>query len=184
MKIGAIFPTTEIGSDPAAVRRGRLLDEQVELLRRLWREPVVDYRGRFHRVDRAGILPRPARDIPIWFGGFTEVALRRAARCGDGFLFGTSPSRMRTLAQALRELLAREQRDPAAFGMEAVLDASDDPDTWTRELELWRELGGTHLSLRAMDTAAELVGARRVGFSGLGDYLAALERFAAATARA
>ena len=39
--------------------RGRRLDEQVDLLRRLWREPVLDYRGEFHRIDRAGILPRP-----------------------------------------------------------------------------------------------------------------------------
>jgi probable F420-dependent oxidoreductase len=158
-------------------RRGSLLDEQVELLRRLWREPVVDFRGRFHRVDRAGILPLPGRDIPLWFGGFTEVALRRAARSGDGFLFGTSPSRMRGLAEALRELLGKQGRDPADFGMEAVVDASDDPDSWGRELELWRELGGTHLSLRAMDTAAEFVGAKRMGFSGPRDYVAALERF-------
>lgn len=41
--------------------RGRRLDEQVDLLRRLWREPVVDYRGKYHRVDRAGLRPLPTR---------------------------------------------------------------------------------------------------------------------------
>ena len=55
--------------------RGARLTEQVELLRRLWSEPLLDYDGRFHRVDRAGILPQPGR-IPIWFGGFSEPALR------------------------------------------------------------------------------------------------------------
>jgi len=162
--------------------RGKRLDEQVELLRRLWREPVVDFSGRFHRVDRAGILPRPRRDIPIWFGGFTPVAVRRAARTGDGILFGTSPSRMRKLQALALEELAKAGRRPDEFGAEAVVDASDTPETWLRELALWRELGGTHLSLRAMDTGAEAVGVKRVGYRGLADYIAALERFKAALA--
>jgi probable F420-dependent oxidoreductase len=157
--------------------RGARLDEQVELLRELWRVPVVDFQGRFHRVERAGILPRPQRPIPIWFGGFTEVALRRAARRGDGFVFGTSPSRMRGLLERLQRLLAEQGRDAENFGAEAVVDFSSPPDTWVRELELWRELGGTHLSLRAMDTAAEFVGARRVGFQGPQSYIDALESF-------
>jgi len=162
--------------------RGKRLDEQVELLRRLWREPVVDFSGRFHRVDRAGILPRPHRDIPIWFGGFTPVAVRRAARTGDGILFGTSPSRMRKLQGLALEELAKAGRRPEEFGAEAVVDASDTPETWLRELALWRELGGTHLSLRAMDTGAEAVGVKRVGYRGLADYISALERFQAALA--
>src|SRR5215831_12486410 len=41
-----------------------------------------------HRIDRAGILPRPKRRIPIWLGGYSEAAFDRAARIGDGFLFG------------------------------------------------------------------------------------------------
>jgi len=44
--------------------RGARLDEQVELLRQLWSDPVIDYRGKFHRIDRAGLLPQPARRIP------------------------------------------------------------------------------------------------------------------------
>jgi probable F420-dependent oxidoreductase len=157
--------------------RGKRLDEQIELLRRLWREPVIDFSGRFHRVDRAGILPRPRRDIPIWLGGFTPVAIRRAARTGDGMLFGTYPSRMRQLQQLAQQELAKTGRDPASFGSEAVVDASDAPETWARELALWRELGGTHFALRAMDTAAEQVGHKRVGFRGPQDYIAVLERF-------
>jgi probable F420-dependent oxidoreductase len=157
--------------------RGARLDEQVALLRRLWSEPVVDFRGAFHRVDRAGLLPLPARRIPIWFGGFTPVALRRAARTGDGFLFGAAPSRMLGLLASLRERLAAEGRDGAGFGSEAVVDYSAPRDSWGRELELWREAGGTHASLRAMDTAAEVVGARRVGYRGPRDYIDALETF-------
>ena len=69
------------------------------------------------------------------------------------------------------------QLERRSFGAEAVVDFSSDPDTWRRELDLWRELGGTHLSLRAMDTAAELVGARRVGYRGPQHYIEALESF-------
>lgn len=155
--------------------RGRRLDEQVELLRRLWRERVVDFRGDFHRVDRAGLLPLPPDEIPVWFGGFTKVALRRAARVGDGFLFGTTPRRMRGLLGDLHARLDAADRDRADFGTDAVVDFSQGPDAWREEREVWREAGGTHLSLRAMDTAAEFVGAKRVGYKGPADYIAALE---------
>jgi probable F420-dependent oxidoreductase len=157
--------------------RGARFDEQVLLLRRLWREPVVDFDGAHHRIDRAGLLPLPASDIPIWFGGFTKVALRRAARLGDGFLFGTTPTRMLPLLDQLRELLEAEGRDAAAFPTEAVVDFSQSPDAWQAELRAWQEAGGTHLSLRAMDATAERVGFAHVGYQGPGDYIRALETF-------
>ena len=67
--------------------RGAREEEQIELLRRLFTEPVVDFSGRFDRVDRAALVPKPARSIPIWLGGFGEVAFDRAARLADGFIF-------------------------------------------------------------------------------------------------
>jgi len=163
--------------------RGARLDEQVELLRELWSAPVIDYRGKYHTIDRAGLLPQPARRIPIWFGGFTPVALRRAAKSGDGFLFGTSPSRMLGLLGQLRELLAREGRANADFGVEAVVDFSDAHDSWAGEIERWRAAGGTHVSLRAMDTGSQLVGAKHVGYRGPRDYIDALATFRRAVGR-
>ena len=164
-----------LGEDFAS--RGKRFDEQVELLRQLWRNPVIDFRGDYHRVDRAGILPLPRPNLPIWFGGFSEVAVRRAARLGDGFIFGTTPTRMRALLATLHEHLRGVGREPAEFGAEAIADFSDDPDQWVREREVWEQCGGTHLTLRAMDTAAEFVGARRVGFDGPQAYIDALETF-------
>ena len=156
--------------------RGKRFDEQIELLRQLFTQAVVDFRGEHHRIDRAGILPMPQR-VPIWLGGFTEVALRRAARVGDGFVFGSSPSRMRGLITRLRELLAEAGRSDVDFGADAHIDFSSDPDSWGKEVETWRELGGTHLSLRAMDTGAQFVGAERVGYAGPAAYIDALETF-------
>ncbi len=66
--------------------RGRRVEEQIEVLRRLWTEPVVDFEGRWHRIPAAGINPLPVqRPIPVWIGGSAEAAVRRAARIADGF---------------------------------------------------------------------------------------------------
>jgi probable F420-dependent oxidoreductase len=164
-----------LGADFAS--RGRRFSEQVELLRALWREPVLDYTSEHHRIDRAGLLPRPSAPIPIWFGGFSEPAFRRAARLGDGFIYGSTPSRMVPMLDRVHALLRENDRDPNGFGAEALLDFSSNPDSWGPELELWEEKGGTHLSLRAMDTAAEFVGERVVGYEGPQSYIEALERF-------
>jgi probable F420-dependent oxidoreductase len=160
--------------------RGRRMEEQVDLLRRMWREPVLDYTGEFHRIERAGILPLPGRAIPIWYGAFAPVALERAVRTGDGVFFAASPSRVRPLWEGVSEGLRKAGRPLAAFGSEASVDFSDGADSWAREVDLWRKAGGTHLSLRAMDTAAELMGARRMGYRGPSDYVDALRKFQAA----
>src|ERR1700716_1577769 len=67
--------------------RGARQEEQIQLLRRLFTEPVVDFSGRFDRVDRAALVPKSARPIPIWLGGSGEMAFDRAARLADGFIF-------------------------------------------------------------------------------------------------
>jgi probable F420-dependent oxidoreductase len=157
--------------------RGQRFDEQVELLRRLWREPLHDYTGNHHRIDRAGILPAPPRDIPLWFGGFSEPAMRRATRVGDGFIYGSSPGRMKPMFERNQELLAAAGRKPDSFGHDATLDFSRGEERWRKEVDLWRELGGTHISLRAMDNHAEFVGEKHYGFEGPQSYLDALERF-------
>jgi probable F420-dependent oxidoreductase len=157
--------------------RGNRFTEQVELLRQLWRTPVVDFDGDFHRVERAGILPRPRPELPIWFGGFNEVAFRRAARLGDGFHYGSRPSRMTGMLERVQQMLCDNGRDPAGFGGEALVDFSASPDDWGPEIEIWEKKGGSHLSVRAMDTAAEFAGERVVGYEGPTSFIDALEKF-------
>jgi probable F420-dependent oxidoreductase len=157
--------------------RGKRMDEQIELLRRLWSEHVIDFDGKYHRVDRAGILPRPEAPIPIWMGGGTDAALKRAARTGDGFLAGTSGYWVEQQAAALPELLAAEGRDIESFGMEAMVDWSKGPAVWVEELERWEKLGGTHYSMRAMSTAATFLGVEPSGFTTPAEHIKALETF-------
>jgi len=68
-------------------RRGKREEAQIELMRRLWTEPLVTFEDADHKVERAGINPLPTRSIPIWLGGFSKPAFERAARLADGFLF-------------------------------------------------------------------------------------------------
>jgi probable F420-dependent oxidoreductase len=67
--------------------RGRRSEEQVEVMRALWAEPHVTFKGRWHTIEDAGINPLPTgRKIPLWYGGHADVTLRRCAKWGDGWM--------------------------------------------------------------------------------------------------
>src|SRR5882724_9595437 len=67
--------------------RGRRSEEQVEVMRALWLEPHVEFEGRWHTIDDAGINPRPAAGkVPIWYGGHADVTLQRVVKWGDGWM--------------------------------------------------------------------------------------------------
>lgn len=137
--------------------RGARYEEQIQLLRRLWNENVIDFSGKFHRIDRAGINPRPNRQIPIWLGGHHDRVLRRAARLADGLIFSAGGRRSRESALRVREYVAELGRDPEAFGIEGILDYEAGPEKWGDQLKGWREVNATHVCLRAL--SGELVGA-------------------------
>jgi len=148
--------------------RGRRQEEQVDLLRRLWEEPVLDYQGEHHRVDRAGILPRPGRRIPVWFGGFVPAVYERAARIGDGFIYGGSAAEAAKALEGTLRHVAAAGRDPGAFGAELIMmgGAIEDVDHWVEEVRTWQAAGGTHASLVTMgcdlaDAEAHLTAASR-----------------------
>jgi probable F420-dependent oxidoreductase len=147
--------------------RGRRAEEQIELLRRLWTEPVVTFEGSHHRVPAAGINPLPVqRPIPIWIGGSAEAAIRRAARIADGF-FPQRPLEggMPATIERFRSWAAEAGRDPNALGIEWRMNvAGGTPGEWRREAEEWRELGATHLSVTTMRGGLDVDGhIRRIG---------------------
>ena len=138
--------------------RGRRLEEQIELMRRLWTEPVVDFQGRYHRITGAGLNPLPVqKPIPIWIGANTERAMRRAVRVADGFM----PLRPleggweRTL-ELLNGWLEEEGRDLSTFGLEPSINVSrETPEDWRQAAEQWRRWGATHLMLNTMGGGLE-----------------------------
>jgi probable F420-dependent oxidoreductase len=133
--------------------RGRRSAEQVALLRALWTQPVVDFRGEFHRVRHAGLNPMPIqRPIPIWFGvGGREravppdAALRRVARLADGWSPNLTPGAGGAAVVARVHAHAREAgRDPAGLPLEGRIHlAGDDAGAWMAQVQAWRALGAT-----------------------------------------
>jgi probable F420-dependent oxidoreductase len=158
--------------------RGARLTAQAVVIRRLLDEPVIDHSDDYHRIDRAGILPLPANPIPIWFGGASEPALRRAAHLGDGFLFGAAGRTVRSQLERLRELLDEHGRDRAEFKVEAQIDFARGEAAWVGERDKWAEVGGDYLSVQTMDVVARWAGREELnGFTSAAQHIGALETF-------
>ena len=158
--------------------RGRRIEEQIAVLRALWTQEVVDFTGRWHRIDRAGLDPLPVqRPIPIWMGGgwdrqkraIVEPAARRIARIADGwFTHVPVHEDSRAAMEAFRHLLEDEGRDPATFPVEARLPAAKSgAEEWKRGIEIVRQLGMTSVELNTMGA----------GYRSLDEHLDALRRF-------
>ena len=132
-------------------RRGRRQEQQIALIRKLWEQPVVEYEDPDHKIDRAGILPRPKRQIPIWLGGFSEAAYDRAARIGDGFLFsGRTQTEAVQIKARITAKLREFGRDADAFGFESIQQYSRGDNQWPGDIAAWREAGGSHISVVTM----------------------------------
>jgi len=115
--VGAGYAPEEFDAFGYSIKeRGSRLEEGASLLRRLWTEENVTHRGRHYRVDNATVAPRPVQQPrpPIWFGAWTEPAIRRAARLGDAWLAGPSANLdeltacTRLYRKACREIRQRE----------------------------------------------------------------------------
>jgi len=97
-----------------AESRGKRLDEGIEVLRALWKEPKASYHGRFFNFDNVTIEPRPAArtnndsgTMDIWVGGRSDAALKRTARLADGFFASFhTPDEFATSIKQIREYAA------------------------------------------------------------------------------
>ncbi len=134
--------------------RGRRVEEQIALMRRLWTEELVDFDGRWHNVRQAGIAPLPVqRPIPVWMGGVVDAVLQRAARIADGWFpqFQPGPRATETV-ERLHGYLREAGRTPASFGIEGRISLYNTPEgDWAAALEGWRDLGATHVSVNTMN---------------------------------
>jgi len=134
--------------------RGRRVEEQVEVLRKLWTQPLVNFKSAYHVINNAGLNPMPVqRPIPIWFGGSTEPALRRAARLGDGWMpAGRKPDETaRDLVAQLEKYLQEAGRDRRNFGIDPWISVAGVPkDEWRKSVEAWQSLGANHIAVDTM----------------------------------
>jgi probable F420-dependent oxidoreductase len=120
LSAGRIFPVVGLGVDQrreweaAGVppgTRGARTDEAMVVMRRLWLEDEVSHQGTYFTLDRVRLWPRPVQTPPpLWVGGTSEAALRRAGRLGDGWLGSF------ILPEAFGRAVERIQEHAAAAG--------------------------------------------------------------------
>lgn len=133
--------------------RGRRIEEQIGLLKRLWTEPLLDFEGRWHKISAAGLNPMPLQQpIPIWFGGHHEKVLQRVARLGDGWMPNyRKAADVAPLLEKLDAFLEEAGRNREELGLEVRLQYGDgDPKVWRKTMDEWSALGATHASLNTM----------------------------------
>jgi probable F420-dependent oxidoreductase len=126
----------QLGADFA--HRAAATDEAIELMRALWREPVANFQGKFHRLDAVCMPPHPPDGgPPIWVGGNSPAAIRRAAKYGSGWLsfvhdldpFANDLDDFRSGVALLHEL-TREKRCPTvANEFYLRIERPDEPTT-------------------------------------------------------
>ncbi len=139
--------------------RGRRADEQVGVLRDLWRGEVTSYSGDFDSLDRGTLIPGPDRQIPIWIGGFSPPAFRRGVSLGDGFMFAGKETAVRHALDDYRTLAHKRGVDLTDHGLEHIALRNDGPVDSAAQAERWREAGGTHFSAVSMGAGRDSIDA-------------------------
>jgi alkanesulfonate monooxygenase SsuD/methylene tetrahydromethanopterin reductase-like flavin-dependent oxidoreductase (luciferase family) len=145
--------------------RGKRVEEQIAVLRRLWTEPYVTFQGRWDKLDGVGLNRLPDTPIPIWLSGEHERALQRAVRLADGFILLHDAARdLPRIHQALLD----GGREPTSFGIAVRLAVgAGDPETWIRQARELQSLGVTQIGLSTPELQGEaalqrLIEARQV----------------------
>ncbi len=180
-------------------KRGKIMDEQLELLKLLWTQEVVTYHGDHHTLNAVGINPLPVqRPIPVWLGGQSKRVLARTGRLADGW-FPYYPWFSEEVVRADLEVVhsaAKEAgRDVSEIGLEGAVYFEDPrferpaggvtaPKTLDECVEyanLWKEMGATRFWVTApwADLGPEETGVREPGraWSGIEPRLRALAEF-------
>jgi probable F420-dependent oxidoreductase len=165
--------------------RGRRSEEQVQVMQKLWASPHVNFKGKWHTIDDAGINPLPAaRKVPVWFGGHHERTLPRIAKWGDGWMpnaYGPDQSALDIFGQ-LRRLTEEAGRDPARVGIEVWVSMGTGTEAdWAKETRFWKQAGASHLCLT---TTFNRRHHKRIPGRTMTDHLAALRRYHSAVADA
>ena len=151
--------------------RGKRIEEQIEVMRKLWSQELITYEGEWHTIPDAGIDPRPKQTIPVWFGGHHENVLRRVARIGDGWMPNyRQTEEAKPAIDKIHQYAADAGRDPDEIGLHPRLNYGDgDQNAWHDTMEEWEAIGATHISLNTMGsgfTTAQHIGAMRT-FAGI-----------------
>ncbi len=140
--------------------RGKRSEEQIELLRLFWTNEIVDYQGKWHRVDRAGLRPMPVqRPIPIWFGGGkTDTVLRRIARLGDGWMPQVSPNDQgKSVLDKFKGYVLEANRKIEDVGIDARVRIANGFEQAAIDFNTWKDWGATHIAANSLHAGLKTV---------------------------
>ncbi len=124
--------------------RGPLTDDSIDLLRACWREDPLTTTPSLHQAATEGIrsVPLPGREIPIWIGGNSTAALRRAEHKGNGWHGLATRLSLDDLKPIVARLRAARPDDDFRITLRTFWDAlKDDRDEIKRDLDGFAELG-------------------------------------------
>jgi probable F420-dependent oxidoreductase len=129
--------------------RGRRQSDQVRLMRELWSAETLDHTDPYHRVDRAGINPRPEAPIGVWFGGGAPALLKRCGELGDGWIpLGAPNEHSKQAIETIRAHREAAGKSWEGFGIQAQAQyGGGTPERWATHAGRWQELGATHLAI-------------------------------------
>lgn len=116
--------------------RGHRMDEAIDLLRTYWAEEHVDFDGDFYTSTAMAMEPKPPQEgrLPIWIGGGSRRALRRAGELGDGWMAPayTDPDKARAAIATIHRHAEAAGRDPSRIGLQQMLDVPPRDDSGKR----------------------------------------------------
>ena len=136
--------------------RGRRIEEQIEVLRLLWTENPVEYHGKYHDIEFAGINPLPIqKPIPIWMGAGApgkpvgpSAVLRRVGRLADGYFpLCEAGDTAKMLIDTVKNYAQEAGRNPSNLKIEGRIDLVGTPEEWKTALVEWETLGADAVSI-------------------------------------
>jgi probable F420-dependent oxidoreductase len=175
---------------PPFEQRGAVTDEYLEAFRELWTKDNPHFDGKFVKFSNVDFFPKPVQNpLPIWVGGESGPAMRRAVRIGDGWYpIGVNPqnrldtlSRYRRGVERLRGMAQAGARDPQSIALgyrvqtfgESLPARADDgdrrlfsgtADDIAADLRAFQELGVAHIDFGFGAPSADEILGRMRGF--------------------
>ncbi len=129
-------------------RRGARESEYIRLFRALWTEENPSFQGKFWQIENVGFAPKPVQQPPppIWVGGHSPLALRRAGRLGDGWhAVGLPAEVVGKQYEEVRRHAEAAGRDPASVSLSVRTRLPlNDPARAVEQLRGYREIGVSH----------------------------------------
>lgn len=141
-----------LGNGASYENRGRRIEEQIGLLRQLWTQEKVTFKGLIEDIEASGLNPRPVQQpIPIWMGGTDSRVINRIARIADGWIpRGKAEEFEIKLLPQVQRCLEEQQRDRQTLPIMGKVNIGWEfgETTWEKEVDSWLRMESiSHLSI-------------------------------------